>query len=55
MTNTSNSDYVYMDYYLDMFLPLMHCYVKCITYDVLVIVENRTARCGNHVRDTKLL
>ena len=55
---TSNSGYVYMNYYLHMFLPLMHFYIKCITYDVLVIVdyrtEYRTARCGIHVRDTKL-
>ena len=56
MINTSNSGYVYMNYYLHMFLPF---YIKCITCDVLVIVEYRTeyrtARCGIHVRDTKLL
>ena len=55
MINTSKSGYVFMNYYLHMFLPLMHFYVECITYDVLVIVEYRTARCGIHVRDTKLI
>ena len=55
MINTSNAGYVYMNYYLHMFLLLMHFYIKCITYDVLVVVEYRTARCGIHVRDTKLL
>jgi hypothetical protein len=37
---------------LHIFLPLMHFYIKCITYDLSVIVEWRTARCGIHVRDT---
>jgi hypothetical protein len=50
MINTSNSGYLYMN--LHIFLPLMHFYIKCITYDLSVIVEWRTARCGIHVRDT---
>ena len=55
MINTSNSGYLYMNYYLHIFLPLMHFYIKCITYGSLIIVEYRTARCGIHVRYTKLL
>ena len=63
MINTSNSGYVFIIYYLHIFLPLMHLYITCITYAVLVIVEYRTeyrteyktVRCGIHVRDTKLL
>ena len=55
MINTSNSGYLYMNYYLHMFIPLMHIYIQCTTYDLLVIVEYRTATCGIHVRDTKLL
>jgi hypothetical protein len=51
-TCTSNSGYLHMNYYLHIFLPLMHFYIKCITYDLLVIVEWRIARCGIHVRDT---
>ena len=41
-------------YYLHIFLPLMHFYIKCITYmyDLSVIVEWRTARCRIQVRDT---
>jgi hypothetical protein len=35
-----------------MFIHLMHIYIQCITYDLLVIVEYRTAKCGIHVRDT---
>jgi hypothetical protein len=50
MINTNNSGYLYMN--LHIFLPLMHFYIKCITYDLSVIVELRTARCGIHVRDT---
>jgi len=50
--NTSNSGYFYMNYYLHIFLPLMHVYIKYITYDLSVIVEWRTARRGIHVRDT---
>jgi hypothetical protein len=52
MINSSNSGYFYMNYYIHIFLPLMHFYIKCITYDMSVIVEWRTARCGIHVRDT---
>ena len=50
MINTSNSGYLYMN--LQIFLPLMHFYIKCITYDLPVIAEWRIARCGVHVRDT---
>ena len=50
MINTNNSGYLYMN--LHIFLPLMHFYIKCITYDLSVIVELRTARCGIHVHDT---
>jgi hypothetical protein len=53
--NPSNSGYLYMNYYLHIFIPLMHIYIQCITYDLLVIVEYRTATYGIHVRDTKLL
>jgi len=52
MINTSNSGYLYMKYYLHIFLPLMHFYIKCIIYDLSVIVEWKTASCGIHVRDT---
>ena len=52
MINTSNSGYFYMNYYLHIFLPLMHFYIRCITYDLSVIVEWRTGRCGIHVHDT---
>ena len=52
MINTSNSGYLYMNYYLHIFLSLMHFYIKCITYDLSVIVEWRTARCLIHVGDT---
>ena len=55
MINTSNSGYLYMNYYLHVVIPLMHSYIQCITYDLLVIVEYRTATCEIHVRDTKLL
>ena len=44
-----------MNYYLHIFLSLMHFYIKCIIYDLSVIVEWRTARCGIHVRDTQSL
>ena len=50
--NTSNSGYLYMNYYLHISPPLMHFYIKCIIYDLSVIVEWRTARCGIHVHDT---
>ena len=50
MMNTSNSGYLYMN--LNIFLPLIHFYIKCITYDLSVIVEWRTSRCRIHVRDT---
>ena len=33
MPNTSNSGYLYMKYYLHILPPLMHFYIKCITYD----------------------
>ena len=33
MPNTSNSGYLYMKYYLQILPPLMHFYIKCITYD----------------------
>ena len=52
MINTSSSGYLYMKYYLHILLPLMPFYIKCITYDLSVTVEWRTARCGIHVRDT---
>ena len=52
MINTSNCGYLYMKYYLHILLPLMPFYIKCITYDLSVTVEWRTARCGIHVRDT---
>ena len=37
--NTSNSGYLYMNYYLHISPPLMHFYIKCIIYDLSVIVE----------------
>ena len=46
MINISNIGYLYMNYYLHISPPLMHFYTKCITYDLSVIVEWRTARCG---------
>ena len=55
MINTSNSGYLYMNYYFHIYIPLMYIYIQCITYDLLVIVEYITATCGIHVRDTKLL
>jgi hypothetical protein len=42
---------LYMDHIL-IFLPLMHFYIECITYDLSVIIEWRTARCRIHVRET---
>jgi hypothetical protein len=36
----------------DFYPPLIHFYIKCITYDWSVIVEWRTVRCRIHVRDT---
>ena len=51
MINTNNSGYLYMN--LHIFHPLMHFYIKCITYDLSVIVELRTVRCGIHIRDTQ--
>ena len=55
MINTSNSGYLYMNYYFHIYIPLMHIYIQCITFDLLVIVEYITATRGIHVRDTKLL
>ena len=51
MKNT-NSGYLYMKHYFHILLPLMLFDMQCITYDLSVIVEWRTARCGIHVRDT---
>jgi hypothetical protein len=39
MMNTSDSGYFHMNYFLHISLPLMHFYIKCITYDLSVIVE----------------
>jgi hypothetical protein len=39
MINTSNSGCLYMNYYLHIVLPLMYLYIKCITDDLLVMVE----------------
>jgi hypothetical protein len=38
MIHTSNSGYLYMNYYLHIFFPLMHFDITCITdtYDLLV-------------------
>jgi hypothetical protein len=44
-----------MNYYFHIYITLMHIYIRCITFDLLVIVEYITAICGIHVRDTKLL